>query len=48
LPVAAGIALGMGGRLSWRNIGEGGREAGACFRLALPLSAEDATAGRAA
>lgn len=47
LPLAVGIVRGMGGRLSWANWAEGRPEAGAVFRLALPLaeSAPLATVG---
>ncbi|MDO9711316.1 two-component system sensor histidine kinase NtrB [Paracraurococcus lichenis] len=49
LPLAVGIARGMGGRLSWANWAEGRPEAGAVFRLVLPLAGEQpAAAGQAA
>lgn len=38
LPLAVGIAQGMGGRLAWANAAEGRPEAGAVFRLILPLA----------
>ena len=47
LPLAVGIARGMGGRLAWANAAEGGPDAGAIFRLILPL-AEPAAADAAA
>jgi PAS domain S-box-containing protein len=37
LPIAAGLLRGMGGRLTWANWAEGRPEAGAVFRLTLPL-----------
>ena len=46
LPIAVGIARGMGGRLSWSNAAPGRPEAGAEFRLAFPVS--EAEAGAAA
>ncbi|MFZ4409659.1 MAG: ATP-binding protein [Paracraurococcus sp.] len=49
LPLAVGIARGMGGRLAWANWAEGRPEAGAVFRLILPLTGLDpATPGEAA
>lgn len=39
LPLAVGIARGMGGRLAWANWAEGRPESGAVFRLILPLAA---------
>lgn len=49
LPLAVGIARGMGGRLAWTNASEGRPEAGAVFRLILPLAgAEQARPGTAA
>jgi PAS domain S-box-containing protein len=50
LPLAVGIARGMGGRLAWANWAEGRPEAGAVFRLVLPLAepAAKAAAGEAA
>ena len=47
LPIAAGIARGMGGRVSWSNVASGRPEAGAVFRLVFP-AAEAAARGRAA
>ncbi|TCZ56293.1 PAS domain-containing sensor histidine kinase [Roseicella aquatilis] len=47
LPLVIGIARGMGGRLAWANWAEGRPEAGAVFRLILPLAAAKA-AGAAA
>ncbi|WP_149537527.1 PAS domain-containing sensor histidine kinase [Siccirubricoccus phaeus] len=44
LPIAAGLLRAMGGRLAWANWAEGLPEAGAVFRLILPL----AGGGRAA
>ncbi|WP_431272327.1 ATP-binding protein [Dankookia sp. P2] len=41
LPLAVGIARGMGGRLAWANAAEDRPEAGAVFRLILPLAATD-------
>jgi len=38
LPLAVGIARGMGGRLAWANAAEDRPEAGAIFRLILPLA----------
>ena len=38
LPIAVGIARGMGGRLAWANLADGRPEAGAAFRLILPLA----------
>ncbi|MBK1659339.1 PAS domain-containing sensor histidine kinase [Paracraurococcus ruber] len=38
LPLAVGIVRGMGGRLGWANWAEGRPEAGAVFRLVLPLA----------
>ena len=38
LPLAVGIARGMGGRLAWANAAEDRPEAGAVFRLILPLA----------
>jgi C4-dicarboxylate-specific signal transduction histidine kinase len=38
LPIAAGLLRGMGGRLAWTNWAEGRPEAGAVFRLTLPLA----------
>lgn len=38
LPLAVGIARGMGGRLAWSNWAEGRPEAGAVFRILLPLA----------
>ncbi|RAI57016.1 PAS domain-containing sensor histidine kinase [Roseicella frigidaeris] len=49
LPLTVGIVRGMGGRLSWANWAEGRPEAGAVFRLILPLiEGEAATASAAA
>jgi PAS domain S-box-containing protein len=49
LPLAVGIARGMGGRLAWANAAEDRPEAGAVFRLILPLAgADQARAGAAA
>jgi C4-dicarboxylate-specific signal transduction histidine kinase len=50
LPITVGIARGMGGRLTWANWAEGRPEAGAVFRLVLPLAADGASdaAGAAA
>ncbi|CAA9289312.1 MAG: hypothetical protein AVDCRST_MAG08-4496 [uncultured Acetobacteraceae bacterium] len=39
LPIAAGIARGMGGRVSWSNTATGEPEAGAVFRLVFPAVA---------
>jgi PAS domain S-box-containing protein len=47
LPIAAGIARGMGGRLSWANRAEGKPEAGAVFRLILPLAGPETEEGQA-
>ncbi|MCO6418617.1 ATP-binding protein [Siccirubricoccus sp. KC 17139] len=38
LPIAAGLLRAMGGRLAWTNWAEGLPEAGAVFRLILPLA----------
>jgi C4-dicarboxylate-specific signal transduction histidine kinase len=38
LPLAVGITRGMGGQLAWANWAEGRPEAGAVFRLILPLA----------
>ena len=49
LPLAVGIARGMGGRLAWANAAEGAPDAGAVFRLILPLAvAAPTVAGEAA
>jgi PAS domain S-box-containing protein len=42
LPLAAGIVQAMGGRLSWTNHAAGQPEAGAVFRLILPLARAEA------
>jgi C4-dicarboxylate-specific signal transduction histidine kinase len=47
LPIAAGIARGMGGRVCWSNVASGRPEAGAVFRLVFP-AADAAARGRAA
>ena len=46
LPLAVGIARGMGGRLAWANAAEDRPEAGAVFRLILPLAGADGQGGR--
>jgi C4-dicarboxylate-specific signal transduction histidine kinase len=49
LPIASGIARGMGGRLSWSNVASGRPDAGAVFRMVFASAANEAAArGRAA
>jgi PAS domain S-box-containing protein len=49
LPIAAGIARGMGGRLSWSNVASGRPDAGAVFSMVFASAANEAAArGRAA
>ncbi|GGC52075.1 hybrid sensor histidine kinase/response regulator [Siccirubricoccus deserti] len=38
LPIAAGLLRGMGGRIAWTNWAEGRPDAGAVFRMTLPLA----------
>jgi C4-dicarboxylate-specific signal transduction histidine kinase len=38
LPIAAGLLRGMGGRIAWANWAEGRPDAGAVFRMTLPLA----------
>ncbi|MEN0075929.1 MAG: ATP-binding protein [Paracraurococcus sp.] len=47
LPLTVGIVRGMGGRLSWANWAEGRPEAGAVFRLILPMIEPEAAAAAA-
>jgi PAS domain S-box-containing protein len=42
LPIAAGIARGMGGRVSWSNVASGQPQAGAVFRLVFPAAVAEA------
>ncbi|MBD0274041.1 MAG: hypothetical protein ICV73_19200 [Acetobacteraceae bacterium] len=46
LPIAAGIARGMGGRISWSNVASGQPQAGAVFRLVFPAAATEAAPAR--
>ena len=43
LAIAAGIARGMGGRVSWSNVACGQPQAGAVFRLVFPSTATAVT-----